>query len=95
MGTQDDMVMVIEDTIMEDTHKDPKFMASLNIAATHASVDNIDWLMEDVERNKERMFKLKDSVVKLWGEGIYLKRKYEAIISKKALLLGDYKALET
>ena len=90
MGTQVDMVIVTKDTIMEGTHKDPKFMASLNIAATHASVDNIDWLMEDVERNKERMFKLKDSVVKLWGEGIDLKRKNDSILSEKERIQSKY-----
>ena len=43
------MVTVIENTIMEGTHKDPKFMASVNIAAAQASIDNVDQLMEDVE----------------------------------------------
>ena len=80
MGMQTDMVIVIENTIMEGTHKDPKFMASINIVVVQASADNIDWLMEDVEFQKDRMFKLKDSVMKLRGEGIDLKRKHDAIL---------------
>ena len=74
MGMQDDVVTVTEDTMMEGIHKDLKFMASVNIADAQASADNIDRLMEDVERNKEKMFKLKDSVVKLQGEGILLEK---------------------
>ena len=34
MGTQSDVVIVTENTIMEGTHKDLKFTASVNIAAT-------------------------------------------------------------
>ena len=59
------MVIVTEDTIMEGTHKDPKFMALVNIAAAHATADNVNRLMDEVEHNKEKMFKLKDKVAKL------------------------------
>ena len=65
MGTQANVVTVTDDTIMEGTHKDPKFMASKNIAVAQANADNIDRLMDEVEHNKEKMFKLKDSLVKL------------------------------
>ena len=33
MGTQANVVIVTENTIMEGTHKDPKFTALVNIAA--------------------------------------------------------------
>ena len=95
MGTQVDIVTVTECTIMEGTHKDPKFMASVNIAAAQASADNVYRLMDDVERNKENMLKLKDSLVKLWGEGIDLKRKHDAILSKKERILSECRTLET
>ena len=52
MGTQADIVTVTENTIMEGTHNDPKFMALVNVAAAQASADNVDRLMDDVERNK-------------------------------------------
>ena len=51
--------------------------------------------MDDVECNKENMLKVKDSLVKLRGEGIYLKRKHDAILSEKERLLSDYQTLET
>ena len=90
MGTQDDAVKVTEETIMEGTHKDPKFMALVNITTAQSSANNIDRLMDEVEHNKEKMFKLKDSLVKLRGKGICLKRKNGAILSSKERLLGDY-----
>ena len=65
MGTQVDVVTVIENTIMEGTHKDPKFMALVNIAVAQANTGNVDRLINDVKRNKENMLKLKDNMVKL------------------------------
>ena len=52
MGRQVDIVTITKSTIMEGTHKELKLMASVNIAAPQASVDNVDRLMDDVERNK-------------------------------------------
>ena len=42
-------------------------MALVNIASAQASADNVDWLIDDVERNKEKMLKLKDNLVKARG----------------------------
>ena len=42
--------------------------------------------MNEVERNKEKMLKIKDNLVKMRGEGIELKRKHDSILSKKKLL---------
>ena len=61
MGTQTNVVIVIENTIMEGTHKDPKFTALVNIEASQAGVDNVNRLMNDVEQNKEKILKLKDN----------------------------------
>ena len=80
MGSQVDVVTVTENTIMEGTHKKPKFMASVNVAVSQASADNVVQLMENVEHQKEKMLKLKDTLVKTRGEGIELKRKHEAIL---------------
>ena len=49
MGSQVDVVTVTENTIMEGTHKYPKFMASVNVAVAQANADNVDLLMENVE----------------------------------------------
>ena len=61
------MVMVTKNTIMEGTHKDPKFMASVNIASQQDNTDNVDHLMGNVEHQKEKMLKLKDTLVKTRG----------------------------
>ena len=94
MGTQADIVIVTESTIMEGTHKDPKFMATVNIAAAQANIDNADQLINDVERNKEKMLKLKDNMVKTRGEGIELKRKYDSILSEKERIINEYQKME-
>ena len=65
MGTQADVVTITENTIMEGTHKDPKFIASVNIVVSQASADNVYILMNEMERNKENMLKLKDNLVKM------------------------------
>ena len=65
MVTHVDVVTVTKNTIMEGTHKDPKFTSSVNIAISQANADNFDKLMNDVERNKEKIFKLKDNLVKV------------------------------
>ena len=64
MGTYDDTVTMTKNTIMEGTHKDPNFMASVNIVAGQDSADKIDQLMENVEHHKKKMLKLKYSLVK-------------------------------
>ena len=67
MGTQVDVVTIMENKIMEGTHKDLKFTASVNIAASKASVYNVNRLMDDMEGNKEKILKLKDNLVKMRG----------------------------
>ena len=42
MGTQDDVVMVTKSTIMEGTHKDPKFTSSVIVAAAEEITENVD-----------------------------------------------------
>ena len=74
------MVMVIKNTIIEGTHKDPKFMDSMNVVAAEANAENIDRLIENVKHQKEKMLNLKDTLVKIRGKGIELKRKHEKIL---------------
>ena len=69
VGTQSDVVTVIEKTIVKLTNQDPIFLASINIAGAQASVDNVGKLVEDVENYKERMCVLKRTLVTERGEG--------------------------
>ena len=50
--------------------------------------------MDDVERNKENILKLKDNLVKTPREGIDLKIEYDSILSKKERLLRKYHMME-
>ena len=43
-------------------------------------------LVEDVEHYKERMLKMKDTLIKEWGEGQDLKRKHEDMIYEFEIL---------
>ena len=83
MVTQSNVVTITENAIMEGTHKDPKFMALVNITFSQDSGDNVDMLLNDVEGNKEKMLKLKYNLVKMQGEGIELERKDDDILYEK------------
>ena len=90
-----DVVKVTKNTIMEGTNKYPKFMASVSVAATQANADNVDYLIENAEHHKEKMFKLKDTLIKERGKGIERKRKRKATLSEKEILQKEYQPLET
>ena len=51
--------------------------------------------MDDLHHIEENMLKLKDNLVKTRGEGIELRRKYDAILSEKEILLNEYQIMET
>ena len=51
--------------------------------------------MEDAEHYKEKMIKMKDTLVKERGEGWELKRKHETTISEKESRQKEYEDLET
>ena len=95
MGSQDGVVTLNGNIIMQGTQKDPKFITSMNIVVAQASTDNVDRLMENVEHHKEKMLKLKDTLVKRRGEGIELKRKHDAILSEKEIIQRKYQDLES
>ena len=62
--------------------------------AAQLSTDNIDRLMENVENHKEKMLKLKYSLVNTREEGIELKIKHDAILSENERLERVYQTLE-
>ena len=64
VGTQPNVVTMIEKIVMQCTNQDPVFLTSVNIAAAQANADNIVKLVEDVEHYKEIMCKMKKTLVK-------------------------------
>ena len=74
----------------EKSNHDPKFLATISVAAVQPNVDNVEKSMEDVDHYKEKMIKMKDTLIKERGEGQELKRKHEANISELERLQKAY-----
>ena len=58
-------------------------MASVSVTLVQASADNMDKLTKSIEHHKEKMIKMKDTLVKERREGIELKRKHKDTLSEK------------
>ena len=86
--------METEKAIMQGTNEDPKLMESDTIAVAQANADNIKKLMENEYQCKEKMIRMKDTLVKERGEGQEIKRKHEASLSEFERLQKAYQALE-
>ena len=70
-------VMVTERTVMQGTDEDPQLLAMASMATVQANANNVNKLVEDVEHYKQRMLKMKETLVKERGEGQDLKRKHD------------------
>ena len=89
IGDQLDVFTVTENTIMQGTNEDPQFLAS-----AQPNADNVNKLVGDAEHYKERMLKMKDTLVKEREERRELKWKNEATFSEFERLQKDYQYLE-
>ena len=94
VGTQPDVVTVSGKTIMQVTCQDPIFLASVNLAAPQANADNIGKLIEDAGHYKEKIRKMKNTLVKERKEGGELNRKHEETLSEFERLQKSYQDLE-
>ena len=92
---QPDVVTVTEKIIMEGTNKDPKLLSFVSLASMQTNADNVDKLVEDVTHHKEKMFKMRDTLVKERGEDMELKTKQQATLSEKERIQREYQDLET
>ena len=50
--------------VAEGTNTYPNLLAYVNIESAQANTDNVNKLVEDAEHYKERMLKMKDTLVK-------------------------------
>ena len=94
--------MITDTTIVYETNQDPRFTIRAGAALIHASEDNVDKIMTNLEQSKKSSFQLKETVRKEREENNKLKRKSEAmqkeIKSSKAelqVLQGDRRSMET
>ena len=69
---------MINDTIMvHGTEKDPRFTIRAGAALIHASEDNVDRIMTDLEQSTKTAAQLKDTLRREREESNKLKRKFE------------------
>ena len=71
--------MINDTTVVYGTDKDPKFTIRAGAALIHASEDNVDRIMTDLEQSKKSSSQLKDTLRREREENNRLKRKFEDI----------------
>ena len=74
--------MVTDKTIVHGTHKDPWLIARVGVALTLATTNNVDRIMNDLEKSHKKVAQLKETLKKERGESWNLQRKYEDMISE-------------
>ena len=71
--------MINDTTVVYRTDRDPRFTIKARAALIHASEDNVDKIMTDLEQSKKSSSQLKDTLRKEREENNRLKRKFEDI----------------
>ena len=71
--------MISDTTVVYGTDKDPRFTIRVGVALIHASEDNVDRIMTDLEQSKKSSSQLKDTLRREREENNRLKRKFEDI----------------
>ena len=69
--------MITDTTVVYGTDRDPRFTIRAGAALIHASEDNVEKIMTDLEQSKKSSAQLKDTLRKEREENSKLKRKYE------------------
>ena len=70
-------MMVPDKTLVHGMDKDPRLTARAGLALFHATEDNVDRIMTDLEQSRKNAAQLKDTLRKERDEGNRLKRKFE------------------
>ena len=69
--------MITDTPVVFGTDRDPRFTIRAGVALIHASEDNVDKIMTDLEQSKKSSAQLRDTLRKEREERNRLKRKYE------------------
>ena len=69
--------MITDTPVVFGTNRDPRLTLRAGAAMIHASEDNLDKVMTDLEQSKKSSTQLKDTLRKEREESNRLKRKYE------------------
>ena len=68
VGTQPEVITVTEKSVMKGTDDDPQLMALIDVAAAQENFYNVDRLKESVDQYKEKMVRVKDTLMKERGK---------------------------
>ena len=60
--------MVTDKTVFHGTNKDPRLLASVGVAITLATEDNVDRIMTNLKQSQKRVARLKETLKKEMGE---------------------------
>ena len=71
--------MINNTTVVYGTNKDPRFTIRVGVALIHASEDNVDRMMTDLEQSKKSSAQLKDTLRREREENNRMKIKFEDI----------------
>ena len=80
MGTQPEITIVTEKTVLKNVEEDPMQMASMGVAAATANAHNISMLTETLDQYKGKMEEIKNVLRKEERVGRESKRNYEATL---------------
>ena len=79
---------------MVGTDKDPRFVIRAGKAAIHATEDNIDQMMIEIESSKKTSSQLKDTLRREREEGNRLKIKYEHVLKEMEAMKSEIHAIQ-
>ena len=69
--------MINDKTVVHGTEEDPRLKIQARAALIHASEDNVDRIMIELEQSRKIAAQLRDTLKKERDEGNKLKRKFE------------------
>ena len=85
--------MITDKAVMVGTDKDPRFVIRAGKAAIHATEENIDRMMIEIESSKKTSAQLKDTLRREREDGNRLKRKYEQVFKEMEATKSEIHAI--
>ena len=64
VGTQPEVTIVTERLVIKGTNEDPQLMCLIGVAIAQANAFNVDKLKETIDQYKEKMVRVKDTLMK-------------------------------
>ena len=87
-------MMVTDKTLVHGTDKDPRLTIRAGAALIHASEDNVDQIMIDLEQSRKSVAQLKDTLKKKRDESNKLKRKFEDMLNEVKSSKAELQSLQ-